>query len=253
MQGQSGRVAEQQGSPEGASRLDDLRRRLYRADATDADVQRYEAERALVAEDAPDPPAEPVAPPATPRHRAVLLLGATAVAGIALLAAVRTGQPAVEAGPASASPSAGRSLVQDVGEGQVLAVELGSVSDPMSVPVSIRGTAVAGQRFLGRGNAVVAFHPPGAVTDGGRAMVVLTANGPSPVGWRALLTMTRNETTTYPIVMARGQNQQGAGLATPTTFVFPGSPPTRIAVEAPSDVRWTLVVGATDGLEPELR
>ena len=287
---------DREGTRRAAEPVDDLRRRLYRPDATAADLQRYLAGRAAEGEEQPsaaiaahaasaadttdttdtaiaeaeadttteaadadtasadadtaDADADADADGRTagrfPRRRAAV--GVAVVGAAALLLTLLPRRPASTPRP-SAVPRA-QAVVQDVGEGQVLDTGAGTASGATPAPASIRGTAVVGQRFTGRGNAVVAVDPPPGSRGGGRAMIAMTAAG-TAVRWRALLIVTRNDWTSFPVVMARGS---ATGLAgTPTTFVYPAGPPTRIAVQAPARVRWTLVVAVADGLEPTLR
>ena len=286
---------DREGTRRAAEPVDDLRRRLYRPDATAADLQRYLAGRAAEGEEQPssaiaahaasaadttdtaiaeaeadtttttteaaDAEADTASAAATatasadadgrtagrfPRRRAAV--GVAVVGAAALLLTLLPHRPAGTPHP-GAVPRA-QAVVQDVGEGQVLDTGAGTASGATPAPASIRGTAVAGQRFTGRGNAVVAVDPPPGSRGGGRAMIAMTAAG-TAVRWRALLIVTRNDWTSFPVVMARGS---ATGLAgTPTTFVYPAGPPTRIAVQAPARARWTLVVAVADGLEPTLR
>ena len=236
-------------SSEAADRVDDLRRRLYRVDASEEDLQRYLAEQPV------QPAVEPIEEVSGdgvkrfPRRRTGIAL-AVVMTAAAVLIVQGARSPTGSAGP-TALP-AGQALLQSIGDGQVLDVAGGEVTDAVNVPAAVHGTAVAGQRFSGRGNALVAFHPPSGAFDGGTLMVAMTATGSAPVRWRALLVMTRNETTSYPLVLARGRVDRESGLGVPTTFIYPSRPPTRFAVAAAPDVRWTLVVAVTNGVEPAL-
>lgn len=235
--------------------LDALRRRLYRPDATDADLREYLAERVAAT---PGPEQEAAEPPPRPSHRVPLILagvGAAVVAvvvvgAVGLRQAEDTALPAVPTAAASSAPTAAPSeAVVDVGDGQVLTLD-GVAPTRTAVGTTVRDRRVIGRRFEGRGNAVVRLDPPVGSWDGGRVSVQMTSNGPSPVAWRALLRVTRTDWTTYPVVLARGLVPEQSGAAVPSTFLYPRNPPTEIAVAAGRDVPWTLVVGIAGGLQP---
>ncbi|GAA4741999.1 hypothetical protein GCM10025783_11640 [Amnibacterium soli] len=239
-----------QQSPEEVPRLDALRRALYRPDATDADRQRYAAEQQAVRP--PDPEATTAAAPAAPVPRrwrlGLTVLAVVLAAAGGILVGQRFAQPLQQ----TARPTAAPVLQQDVQDGARYAVDTAGVSGPRSVATTVRGTAVIGQRFEGRGSAVVPVDLLPGTFDGGRAMVVLTAARSAPTEWRALRLLTRNDFSSFPVVMAHGTADPGTLVATPSTFVFPGAPPARIAVEAPDDVRWTLVVAASPQIADQL-
>jgi hypothetical protein len=239
-------------SSEEEARLDALRRRLYRADATDADRRRYAAERAAALQ--PEPAQEaaqdlPARPPGRPSLRSVAVV-AVLLAG---LAGVVVGERLDPRASGTARPSPSPVVQQDFGDGLRFAVDASGVSGPTRVATSVRGTAVVGQRFEGHGAAVVPVDLLPGSFDGGRAMVLLTAAQPAPTEWRALSVITRDDFSSFPVVMAQGTADPGTTVATPSTFVFSGGPPARIAVQAPADVRWTLVVAATSQIADELR
>ena len=241
-----------QQSPEEDARLDALRRALYRPDATDADRQRYRAEQAAVLLE-PEPTAQAPEPPVerpARRLRWGVMVVAVALAGLAGIAiGQRLAPPAVE----TARPTAAPVLQQDFEDGSRYEVDTKGVSGPRAVATTVRGTAVIGQRFEGHGPAVVPVDLLPGSFDGGRAMVVLTAAQPAPTAWRALRLLTRNDFSSFPMVMAHGTADPGQLVATPSSFIYPGAPPARIAVEAPDSVRWTLVVAATPQIADRLR
>jgi hypothetical protein len=239
-------VTAPQQSPEAERRLDDLRRRLYRADVTDADVQQYLAQRGEPSDPetllAPEPP-----PPPAPRFGRPAKVAAIAHAACAAVLGVRRAQPAEEPRPEPTQ------VLRDADGGPRFAIDLAGVSGPVTVRTSVRGTPVVGQQFEGHGSAVVPVDPSPGSFAGGRAMIVLTAAQSAPTEWRAVRLITRNDWTSYPVVLAHGSADPGMIVATPSTFVYPGAPPARIAVDVPEGIRWTLVVAATDGLGPSVR
>ncbi len=233
-----------------AVRIDALRHRLYRADASEEDVRRYLAAQPEPVAPAEDLPGQPLATMSGVRRRALLgvMAGAAALAAVAALISTDRGAPAVTA--SSPAPAAD---VRDIGEGRTLAVEEGTVSAPVRAATSVHGVAAVGLRYEGRGNAVVAFDPPTGAIDGGRMKVALSTSGTAPVAWRALLIVLRGDGRSYPAVLARGRTGEPRGTADPTTFIYPTGPPSRIAVEAPAGSAWSLLVAVTDGIEPTLR
>ena len=234
-------------SSEEEARLDALRRRLYRADATEADRQRYEAERIATIE--PEPLAAAEEQPAARRpRRGAVVLAAVVAGGLGLTLGVVVAQPATE----RAKPAPAKVLQQSISDAQRFTIDTAGVRGPTSVATAILGTALIGQRFEGHGPAVVPVDLLPGSFDGGRAMVVLTAAQPAPTAWRALRVVTRSDFSSFPVVMAHGTADPGTIVATPSTFVYPGAPPARIAVEAPDDVRWTLLVAATSQIAAEL-
>lgn len=228
------------------ARLDDLRRRLYRADATDRDLQRYieERESALPLEPSPPPPP---GRSSRPSFRGIAL-GAAAV--LVLVTAVVAG---ARAGTQAAEPTRtprGTTVQQNVGDGPVLTVN-GEVEGPSPVAVTIDGTAAVGQRFQGYGSVVVFLDPPTGSDAGGRALVGVTSTLPEGVAWRALLDFATGDGTTSPLVIAHGIAEDRSGAHAPTTFGYPTRPPTRIAIAAPAGVGWTLVVGVVHPIDSD--
>jgi hypothetical protein len=232
-------------SDEAERRLDDLRRHLYRADATAADVERYLAERGDALEAEPEPADEPIAPPPGWSAKRTTVVALVAVA--ALVVGVQVARPAQEV----PTPTRTQAL-QQVGMRQPAAVDMTDVSGPVEVGTTVRGTPVEGEQFEGTGPAVVPVERASDTFAGGRAMVVLTADKPVPLEWRALRIVTRNDRPSSSFVLAHGTADPGDIVATPSTFVYPGAPPARIAVEVPKGVRWSLIVAVTDRIAPSL-
>jgi hypothetical protein len=221
-----------------ARRLDDLRRALYRADASDADVRRYLSER-LKAGPAPAP-----APQVSRRRprRTLLAIGAALVLLSTLAVGVRLEQPAATI-QATRAP---RPVPTSVGDAA-------AVLGPTRVAVLVDGEAVSGFRFEGSGSVVLPFDPPPGSYDGGRAVVALVTGEPAPVVWRALRLTTRQDWTSFPQVLAQGTAGRAVDLPATEAFGYRGLPPTRVAVEAPVGTRWSLVVGITGAADTELR
>ena len=176
------------------------------------------------------------------------MLAAVVAGGLGLTLGVVLAQPATE----RATTAPAKVLQQDVSGGGRFTIDTAGVTGPTLVATSMQGTPLIGVRFEGHGSAVVPVDLLPGSFDGGRAMVVLTAAQPAPTTWRALRVVTRNDFSSFPVVMAHGTADPGTNVATPSTFVYPGAPPARVAVEAPDEVRWTLLVAATSQIAAEL-
>lgn len=224
--------------------LDDLRRRLYRSDATDDDLRRYVEARESGSEVPPQP--EHGTPPPTPRRLVLgLALAAVLTAGAAVAVAAQVGASSEEAARV-ARTTAG---LQESGAGVDGA---DSVAGPVPAAASIGGTAAVGRRFQGYGDAVVPIDAPEG-SGGGRASIDVTSTDPARVGWQALLRIDRPDGTSSPYVLAEGAAEDRSGAHAPTVFAFASRPLTQVAVEAPSGVGWTLVVAFTPEIAPALR
>jgi hypothetical protein len=224
-------------------RLDDLRRRLYRADASDDDLRRYLAERATHPEALP-PPEQPAASRSSSR-RLVLGIGlaAAVVIGAAIVVSGQLAGPMEEAAPSSSPPAARNGFGDGV---------LGAVDGPTAVAVSIDGTAAVGRQYQGYGDATVFFTAPPGSSDGGRALVDVTSSQPSLVDWEARLRVTRADGESFPYLLARGPAQDHSGAHAPTTFAYAGKPLNHVIITAPSEIGWTLVIAVTPRIAPDL-
>ncbi len=229
--------------------LDDLRRRLYRSDATDDDLRRYVEARESGSEVPPQPEHGP--PPPPPRRLVLgLALAAVLAAGAAVAVAAQIGASSERAAPA-ARTTAGLQESGAGADGASSVAELGSVAGLGSVAASIGGTAAVGQRFQGYGDAVVPIDAPEG-SGGGRASIDVISTDPARVGWQALLRIDRDDGTSYPYVLAEGAAEDRSGAHAPTVFAFASRPLTQVAVEAPPGVGWTLVVAFTPEIAPVL-
>jgi len=219
--------------------LDDLRRRLYRAGATESDLQHYLDERAAIGPDdeAPEEPIEPL-----PRRRRSLVIAAGTVAVLAVAVAALAHQPGM-----APRPAAMRSVTVNTRDGRTIAAPLGGLTGPTRTAVTIEGTATAAQRFEGVGDQIVPVELPGAEFGNQRAVVVLYSDHTSTIGWQALRATTRADGSSYPPIIARGRVATHLDYATPSTFSYAGAPPSQITVQAASGLHWTLLVAvATD-------
>jgi hypothetical protein len=244
---QGDRVTGTQEPDEAQARLDERRRRLYRVGATEEDLRRYAEHRDAVLERVPPAAVAPLR-----RHRRGLLVGATGavllVALIGVAAAVQTSPPSPRSSPARATTS----VVQDIGDGQVLGAQ-DPVLGPVSTATTVDGTAAVGQHYTGTGAAVVPLDISAASFQGGRVLVSLAAAGHSPIAWRALHLTTRNDWSTSVQVVARSTPAGRDHVPFPSVFAYRAGPPSRIVVDAEPDVRWTLLVAFASRSTPALR
>lgn len=227
---------------EAQERVDALRRRLYRSDATEEDLRRYLAERD--ADSTVEPTTRQEA--AAPRRRRLLLPALVLIA----LVASGTGLALTPQHPTTPPTPSARAAAPDAAFASVVAVAGTLAADPASPAVrrhvSRRTTADGGtvlsQRFDGSGATVVPLDLTTAPFDGGRAVVMLTTSRRGPDGWRAVRVRTRRDWSSYAEVVARGPSTDDAGIPFATIAPYDGSPPGWIAVDAARDVRWRLEV-----------
>lgn len=212
-----------------AARVDVLRRRLYRSGASDDDLRRY-----TEAQGAPTVGAQQPAPAAAPERRArPVAVALAAIALVAVLAGtgaaltVRFDRSAETARQAAARASAARAD---------------------GILTSIRTTALfekhdsSAQQFTGRGSAIVPLSTSGASFRGGRAVLALSSPTAAELGWRATRPSARQDSTFGDQILAVSDARQRQGPSATEVAPYVDIPPSRIAVQAPSGVRWTLLV-----------
>ena len=228
--------------PAHPARLAELRRRLYRRDATEEDLDRYVALRDALTPAAP-PHAVASRPPATRRRLSAggVLLGAAAVCVAAVLlhpvtsefdAAARAGAAIAPDLPADGTPQVGLRFTDD------------SAPPPRSstVEVTVEGAAVLGQRFTGTGDALVQLVVGGAPLDGGRLTVTLRSSDRTPVTWQAAGGSGRRLPA---VVVAPNRLTVSLVPVGPTSVDYRGAPPTSIRVQAPAETGWRLTAAFT--------
>ncbi len=233
---------------EGAE-LDDLRRRLYRADATDADLRQYLDGRAAGTE--PEQVQEPqeaqVEPPRRPRRW--LLAGA--VAGVLVVCVAVTGvllHRPTPAPPARAVATDRPEQVRvDVTDGTKVPGP-GQVIGPATRALTLDGAAIAAEQFEGNGDGTLSIHLPSAEFGTLRATVLVSSSRTSTISWTALRPPSGDVA-----VVAKARVSTHVDSAEPTAFTYAGGPPTRIAVSAPAGLRWTILVAPTNGTSDDLR
>ena len=228
--------------------LDDLRRRLYRAGATDADLQRYLDERRAVV-----PPEEPG--PTPPLRRPRRWTAVVAAAGVVAICAAAIGvvlqQPVPRPKPTAAA-RAPHVVMQDIGDGRLLPVDPDGLTGPTPTAASIDGTASTAQRFDGIGDQVVVAQLSGVESGTDRAVLAFTSAEPSTISWRALRLATRMDWSSYEEVVAMGRVLSDVESATPARFTYAGGPPMRIVVQAPAGLHWTLLVAPENSAASDL-
>ena len=241
---------------------EELRRRLYDADATEQDHARYRA--ALEAESQPEPaprsaeaPAdEPdAAPPAARPHRrrrTVTIL--TAVVGaVAIIGAVVALQPRTQASPVDPPPSPSTITVDDAARNDFLQNLDGGGSAGIAAFLVTHRAAPQLDRvtrlFLverhGRGPGSVTMEGVPKVADQGRATVFLVTQFAGPAGWSAYQAGLGSES--QGVLDASRAGAQEGGVPTMATFAYGnGDRPVKLTVDVPAGVRWGIAVAFSD-------
>ena len=253
---QSDPVTGTQESVRAQQRLDDLRRSLYRDGATEEDLRRYSEERAALG-DVPVPVTEPAGARMGHHTRRLLVaLFATAVvllAGIGVSITARPVHPTTSPTAAESATPLKQGSIEDIGGGQTLVQEAGVVTSPPTQVVIVGGTAATAQQYQGIGDAVVALDLSSAPFDGSRGVVMLSSTKASPIAWRVLRLTTRRDWTSYEEIVARGTVLARPDVQSRIDFHYVGAPPSRIAIEAPYGVHWTVLVAFLSGKQPLAR
>jgi hypothetical protein len=208
-------------------RLDELRRRLYRPDATEEDHRRYAAAAG---------PA--VASASRPRRQvlpALLVVGVLVVACVVAVVASRVA-PALEKAPvaAPAVTTTAPSTNFDI-------VARGTVGLPESVPVDADGVAVTAQRFRGDGAAAVPLEVASAPKHTGRVVLVLSSADPGTISWRAV-GLTGHAPAASSPELAHSAAKDRRGVPSSEWFAYTSGPPHWITVKAAAGASWTLTV-----------
>jgi hypothetical protein len=247
---QSDRVTGTQESVRAQQRLEDLRRCLYRDGATEEDLRRYAEERAALVDAQVPVAGSSGAGMVHHTHRLLVALFATAVALLACIGVSITARPAhPRTAPTSAASATAptQGSIEDIGGGQALVQQAGVVTSPPTQVVIVGGTAATAQQYQGVGGAVVALDLSSAPFDGSRGVVMLSSTKASSIEWRALSLGTHRNWATYEEIVARGTVLARPGIQSRIDFQYLGPPPSRIAVEAPFGVHWTLLVAFLSG------
>jgi len=76
---------------------------------------------------------------------------------------------------------------------------------------------------------------------------MLSSTKASTIAWRALRLTTRTDWTSYEQVVAQGTVAGRPRVASPIDFHYVGAPPSRISIEAPYGVHWTVLIAFLSG------
>lgn len=231
--------------PGGNERLDELRRRLYAPDATEADVVAYRAARSA------DDQAGDGAPPPPARRRSAARLGAIAtatlvvVAGAVVLAVAHPPAPT----PSRTAPApAGRIAVPaSVRNGFVRDLETGADPGLLAYldahPAALR-TRVRTDRTesTGVGPTTLALAPPTTTERAGHVTVVLVTDRQVAYEWRATVIAASNDRSGPEPSVATHDGRAASGEPVSGTVGYEGGVPTALTLLLPTGVRWAAVV-----------
>ena len=254
------------GSDRGRAELDaelaELRRRIFRSGATDADRERYShlTERQ---HPAPGPErggavrgtltADPQAGGRrTPmRRRGVLLAGAlaaVALVGLGLGLVPRGAQlpPAPSPVPVTFDGPTRSEFVQNLEGGGAAGIAAYLVTH--RPPLPLRG---ASRSFLiersGTGPQGISLNGTPPETVAGRATVFLVLEVAAHAGWTASRIRAQSDDPSPLQAVARRSGDQQSGVMSSATFRYPaGGRPVRLDIDVPAGVRWGAAVEFTD-------
>jgi hypothetical protein len=246
------------------SELDELRRRIYRADATEDDraryrdlVQRAEATgRGATDADArpgstDDHRAVPAAATGPRRRRGLLLAGAFALVALAGISVSLLPRGAAE--PPSPSPQAiavdgptRSEFVQNLAGGGAAGIAAYLVTHRS--PPELRNAS----RFYtierdGTGPRSFSLNGTPAETASGRATVFLVVEVQGRAAWTAYRVREQTDDPSPLQVVARRSGDQRSGVLSSATFRYAsGGRPVRLDVDVPAGVRWGAAVVFSD-------
>ncbi len=211
-----------------------LRRSLYRPGATDEDRRRYAALAPVVEQQPQDPP--PTLP-RRPRWPAAALLAGVAAACVAALLLGRGEAPAPEVAetvrPADVTGTEVRAA---------LVVPRPDAPRPTPIATSLAGVDTRLQRFHGRGPTALAIDTSTAQRQNGTLLVMMSSPAAGRVHWYATRPARQPGHAGWAEVVASGDADGTAVEPAYSVLVYDGSPPSRLAVKAPTGSRWTLTV-----------
>lgn len=226
-----------------------LRRRLYDADASEADLQRYrDLLAARLADRAVAPPAvdvievaAPEAPPAPP-HRLLRWGTAAAVVAIAVTVGVVLFVTRPEPAPAPTTVAIDgqtrSDFIAQLGTGGAAGIAAYLVTHP--TPPGMRGaTRFDTVEVHGVGSATKTLGRPATGTDLGRATVLVVTASAADLTWTAA------KADGTPLA-SRGGTLLAGALTTATFRYAAGSRPQRLVIDVPDGVRWGAAVVYSD-------
>lgn len=199
-----------------------LRRRLYRADASEEDQARY----ALLTRDAAPVPA----PSRPPLRRRVPRIVIPAAVVVGLAATVLIGRSVAT----SARPVA-----------EVRPTATATATASPEVAVATIDLAEPGKEIRGTGSAEVPVDVAYAAF-GGRFSVLLSSPDARPLGWTARTLETRRDWSSYRKVIASSPTRDRLDATRGDVAAYVGTPPMWITVQAPADTTWTLTIAFGD-------
>ena len=195
-----------------------LRRRLYRAEASEEDQARY----ALLTRDAAPVPV----PRRPPLKRRVPRVAVAAAVVVGLAATVLIGRSVAT----SARPAA-----------ELRPTATATATASPEVAVATTGLAEPGKEVHGTGSAEVPVDVAYAAF-GGRFSVLLSGTDSRSLGWTARTLETRRDWSSYRKLIASGAAEDREGATHADVAAYVGSPPMWITVQAPADATWTLTI-----------
>ena len=235
---QSEPVADRETTGADPAEREALRRSLYRPGDTEDDQRRF----AALGSSTPTPkPADAgseieATVPVRRRRGPVAGLAAVAALGVVALLLGRGGdEPAADPGPDTTAQ-------QQVTGAEIRSALLVPPSDaprPTPIATSLGGVDTGLQRFQGRSGTVVPVDVAEAQRQDGTLLVMMA----SPEGDRVHWTATRpSRRPGFSEVVAGGDADASGTQPAYSVLIYDGSPPTRVAVEAPAGTPWTLTV-----------
>jgi hypothetical protein len=252
--GQSGLMAPSDSGP--GTGVDELRRRIYRQDATDEDRARYRAlagdERSTLLR-AATATAEP-APSTAPSGRAHGVLLLAGLLALVALGAVTVGLlPHRSVAPPAPPPETiavdgptRSDFLQNLAGGGAAGIAAYLVTHPS--PPQLRSATrffTVERNGTGPGSISLNGVPPEA--DEGRATVFLVLQVEGRGAWTAYRVREQSDDPSPLQVVARRAGIQRAGVPTDATFRYgPGGRPVRLDLDVPEGVRWGAAVVFSD-------
>ena len=236
---------------------EELRRRLYDADATEQDRALYRA--ALEAETRPQPPplsavtpvseADRAPTPKRPHRRRMVTILAAVVGAVAIVGALVALQPRTDASPVDPPPSPSTITVDDAARNEFLQnLDGGGSAGIAAFLVTHRVAPPLGKAtrlFLverhGRGPGSVFLEGVPKAADQGHATVFLVTQFAGPAGWSAYRAGLGSES--QGVLDASRAGAQEGGVPTMATFAYrQGDRPVKLSIDVPAGVRWGVAV-----------
>lgn len=235
----------QVGRDEPAPSPDALRRRLYRAEATEQDLVRY---RQTLRRGARRPATAPLRRTLPHRRMALLLLAGLLTGALVVLTTPQRTAPTTS--PARASPGpepvaltvaadARAAFVRSLEQGRGAGLAQYFFQHPDARPPAVTTLSrAATEEHDGVGTQAVGLAPSDLADHGGRITVMLTLARTARARWRAV----RSGAQATADDLRGRRTEQLAGLPVSTTVGYRATAPDRLLIEAAPGVRWDVVV-----------